>query len=127
MEFIRAQRLRTDYDPNTVHCVYGENNPPLPCFLLFFFSLTSRQTTGLDADLIMLTMATHEVRFSVLRWVEFVVAFVVVAVASGPQRYRELCKGLILQKLNDIRREEVDDKRRNVCRRCGQVSESFVW
>jgi 5'-3' exonuclease len=44
LDFIREEKRRPDYNPNTSHCIYGN-----------------------DADLILLALATHEPRMAIYR------------------------------------------------------------
>ncbi|CAL6099758.1 5'-3'_exoribonuclease 2 [Hexamita inflata] len=60
MHYIRAQRQHAHYDPNTSHCVHG-----------------------LDADLIMLALASHEPNFYILREVVFMEKNQVVCKSCG--------------------------------------------
>lgn len=59
MDFIRRQRSNPGYDPNTRHVIYGlvcTGSPTLNIELII----------QQDADLIMLSLATHEPNFRVL-------------------------------------------------------------
>ena len=62
MDFIRRQRSNAGHDPNTRHVIYG--------LVSLYSKLPSRPLTRSipqDADLIMLSLATHEPHFRVLR------------------------------------------------------------
>ena len=80
MQFIRSQRSDPEYDPNTRHVIYG-----------------------LDADLIMLAIATHEPHFRVLREdVEFRDAKARTCKLCGRRgHYAENCRGSAKEKAGE--------------------------
>ncbi|KAL5204511.1 hypothetical protein ABZP36_009382 [Zizania latifolia] len=68
MSFIRAQRSREGYDPNTRHCLYELVRKKNYHSGIWRFRYWSKLEMLLqDADLIMLALASHEVHFSILR------------------------------------------------------------
>ncbi|KAK5071277.1 5'-3' exoribonuclease 2 [Lithohypha guttulata] len=81
MQFIRSQRSDSEYDPNTRHVMYG-----------------------LDADLIMLGIATHEPHFRVLREdVEIRDAKAKTCKLCGqPGHYADNCRGTAKQKSGEF-------------------------
>lgn len=69
MNFIRSQRSSPDHDPNTRSVIFGDCMISFcPCLVKQPADLNFRHVMyGLDADLIMLGIATHEPHFRVLR------------------------------------------------------------
>jgi 5'-3' exoribonuclease 2 len=97
MNFIRSQRSSPDHDPNTKHVIYG-----------------------LDADLIMLGLATHEPHFRVLREDVFF-----------QDSKAKMCK-LCGQKGHDARScrgeaKEKDDENQETHMSAALVPKPFIW
>ena len=81
MQFIRSQRSDPEYDPNTSHVMYG-----------------------LDADLIMLGIATHEPNFRVLREDVFTrdAKAKTCRLCGQKGHYADNCRGIAKQKQGDF-------------------------
>ena len=95
MQFVRSQRTDPEYDPNTRHVIYG-----------------------LDADLIMLGLATHEPHFRVLREDVFAQeSKAQTCKLCGQQGHRaEACRGIAKEKNG-----EFDEKGK------GGTPKPFIW
>lgn len=67
MDFIRHERSKPDYDPNTRHCLYGLDAGILYSLKIIFMCLLCHMFFNLSLDLMMLGMCTHDPHFSLLR------------------------------------------------------------
>jgi 5'-3' exoribonuclease 2 len=95
MNFVRSQRISPDYDPNTRHVIYG-----------------------LDADLIMLGLATHEPHFRVLREDVFF--------QQGKSRMCQLC-GQKGHEARNCRGEAKEKDGEHDEKDSGETLKPFIW
>ncbi|KAF7823204.1 5'-3' exoribonuclease 3-like [Senna tora] len=103
MSFIRKQRSLPQYDPNTRHCLYG-----------------------LDADLVMLALATHEPHFSILRE-DVLMQEGKPKSAANAKPFEFLHIWLLREYLElDLKIQE-EDKPKNVCIDFERIVDDFIF